>query len=123
MSSNNRTAAALVAAMMLTSVAVGSLPASAFTAPHAAGLTASSDVSNVYWRRGRGGWGWWGPGPGLAILGGVIIGGAIVASAVAEHRARGSDMRRCADEFRSFDPRSGTYIDRDGQPRVCPYLY
>jgi hypothetical protein len=31
-------------------------------------------------------------------------------------------MLRCDRDFRGFDPRTGTYIDRYGEERVCPYL-
>ena len=81
-------------------------------------------VSQIYWRRGWGwGWGprWWGPGP--AIVGGILIGGALVASAIAEHRATDYAIRRCAEDFPGFDPRSGTFVNRYGERRVCPYLY
>jgi hypothetical protein len=88
-------------------------------------LAATQSLQHVQWRgwgwrRGWGHRGWWGPGP---VLGGIIIGGALVAAAIAEHRASASAMRACARDFRSFDPRSGTFIDRDGVARVCPYLY
>ena len=84
---------------------------------------AYNQLTKVYWRRG---WGWgWGPrwrGPG-AVVGGIIIGGALVASAIAEHRATDYAIRRCADDFPGFDPRSGTFVNRYGERRVCPYLY
>ncbi len=67
-------------------------------------------------RRGRG----WGPGAG-AIIGGLIVGGLIAAS-IREGRADERDMRRCDEDFRGFDPRTGTYINRYGEERVCPYL-
>ena len=53
----------------------------------------------------------------------IIVGGALVAAAVAEHRASGDDMRRCARDFPNFDPRSGTYENRHGEVLVCPYLH
>lgn len=31
-------------------------------------------------------------------------------------------MDRCAATFRSFDPRSGTYVTYGGETRRCPYL-
>jgi len=31
-------------------------------------------------------------------------------------------MQRCADTFRSFDPRTGTYVTYQGETRFCPYL-
>jgi hypothetical protein len=82
------------------------------------------DVTSVDYR-GRGGYGR-GHGRGyggVGILGGLLIGGVIVAAAVAEHRASGDSMRRCARGYPSFDPRSGTYVSRDGAVRVCPHLH
>ena len=32
------------------------------------------------------------------------------------------DIERCDEDFPDFDPQSGTYIDRNGDERVCPYL-
>jgi hypothetical protein len=90
----------------------------AAAAPFGAGvpaLTKSNGVTNVGWHNG--GWGW---GPG-ALIGG-IVGGALIASAVAEHRADHVDMDRCARDFPEFSYRTGTYIDRRGVERVCPYL-
>jgi len=78
-------------------------------------LAKDNGVTNVGWHGG--GWGW---GPG-ALVGG-IIGGALIASAVAEHRADRVDMDRCARDFPEFSYRTGTYIDRRGDERVCPYL-
>lgn len=66
--------------------------------------------------RGRG----WGPGPG-AIIGGIIA-GTLIAAAISEGRAHEEDIDRCEYEFRSFDRRTGTYINRYGEERVCPYL-
>ena len=86
-------------------------PASTASGSHGGGVTP------VYWR-GHGGWGWWGPG---AFFGGVV-GGALIAAAVAEHRADRVDMDRCARDFPDFSYRTGTYIDRRGIERVCPYL-
>jgi hypothetical protein len=80
-------------------------------------LTNSNGVTNVGWHGRGGGWGW---GPG-AFIGG-IVGGALIASAVAEHRADHVDMDRCARDFPEFSYRTGTYIDRRGVERVCPYL-
>jgi hypothetical protein len=31
-------------------------------------------------------------------------------------------MQRCADTFRSFDSRTGTYVTYAGETRLCPYL-
>lgn len=108
-------AAAVVFASMVGSVAVSAQASAAPFVPRAVANQEAS-VSKVYWR-GRGGWGW---GPG-ALIGG-IVGGALIASAVAEHRADRADMERCARDFPEFSYRTGTYIDRRGNERVCPYL-
>ncbi len=66
---------------------------------------------------------WWGRGPGPLGIFGAIVAGTLVAAAISEHRAHHEDMEHCAADFRSFDWRTGTYIDRYGRERVCPYLY
>jgi hypothetical protein len=112
-------AAAVAAAGVFSSVAVSQQAAASPLVPGALAATKSEGpVSQVYWRGHGGGWGWWGPG---ALFGG-IVGGALIASAVAEHRADRVDMDRCARDFPEFSYRTGTYIDRRGNERVCPYL-
>jgi hypothetical protein len=109
-------AAGIAAATMVATVAVSE---QASAAPFVSGAVANAQTSStvkVGWRHG-GGWGW---GPG-ALIGG-IVGGALIASAVAEHRADRNDMDRCARDFPDFSYRTGTYIDRRGDERVCPYL-
>lgn len=111
-----------IAAAVAFSSIVGSVAVStqASAAPFVSGVVSTAKpeaaASKVYWR-GRGGWGW---GPG-ALIGG-IVGGALIASAVAEHRADRADMNRCARDFPEFSYRTGTFIDRRGVERVCPYL-
>ncbi len=63
-----------------------------------------------------------GPGWGVGALIGGLVGGALIASAIREGRADDRDIRHCAADFRSFDPRTGTYINRDGEVRGCHYL-
>jgi hypothetical protein len=97
------------------------------------GIEKSENITKVQ-RRGRG----WrrgyryrrGPyrrgyrrGYGAGALIGGIIAGTIIAAAIREGRARDYDIRRCAYEFRSFDPVTGTYITYEGEERICPYLY
>ena len=110
-------AVAVAAASVVASVAVSEQAAAA---PLVSGIVTAAKtdgaVSKVDWHRG-GGWGW---GPG-ALFGG-IIGGALIASAVSEHRANRVDMDRCARDFPEFSYRTGTFIDRRGVERVCPYL-
>jgi hypothetical protein len=111
-------ASSLIAATMTAAFAATEQAAAA---PFGAGVPALSKnqdaVTDVYWRGRGGGWGW---GPG-ALIGG-LIGGALIASAVSEHRAPPVDMDRCARDFPDFSYRTGTYIDRRGIERVCPYL-
>jgi len=110
-------AAAVAAASIVASVAVtGQASAAPFVSGAITNAKPDATVSKVYWR-GHGGWGW---GPG-ALVGG-IIGGALIAAAISEHRAAPRDMDRCARDFPDFSYRTGTYIDRRGDERVCPYL-
>ena len=82
------------------------------------GITNGEKIIKVQ-RRGRG----WRRGYGAgALIGGIIV-GTIIAAAIRERRAGDDDLRRCAYEFRSFDPVTGTYITYEGEERVCPYLY
>jgi BA14K-like protein len=46
----------------------------------------------------------------------------LVAPALLEGRATQAALDRCAAEFASFDPETGTYVAANGEPRVCPYL-
>jgi len=109
-------ASSLVAVTMTATFAAdGQATAAPFNAGGAAISKAAGPVTNVGWRHG--GWGW---GPG-ALVGG-IIGGALIAAAISEHRAAPRDMDRCARDFPDFSYRTGTYIDRRGDERVCPYL-
>jgi len=108
-------AVALATSALTTSMAASAAPFSGAVVEHSADAGLASKV----WYRGGRGWGWGGP----AILGGLIIGGVLTAAAINEHRASESAMHRCADTYRSFDWRSGTYIDRSGERRVCPFLY
>ncbi|MBS0244100.1 MAG: hypothetical protein JSS20_18165 [Proteobacteria bacterium] len=122
MSLQNKLLAVTVAVSCLATATVATRPASA--APLVAfAASGPVEVTPVQWRRGPGGPRWFGPGLGAAIVGGIIVGGAITAAAIAENRAEPAALRRCARDFPDFDRRSGTYIDRHGEVRVCPYLY
>lgn len=103
-----------IAALLCASLVLPALPvAQAVAAP--VGMTTISKFDNGVTLVGRRGWG-----PG-ALFGGIIA-GALIATAIREGRADDRDMRRCDRDFRGFDPRSGTYIDRYGDERICPYL-
>jgi hypothetical protein len=89
--------------------------ASATPLPHYA-VSPSHGVELAYYR------GHHRHGVGPAGILGAIIAGTLIAAAISEHRARAEDIRRCDEDFPDFDPRTGTYINRYGQERVCPYL-
>jgi len=110
-------AAAMASSAMMSSNAATAAP---FSAPMIQQSADAGEVQQVWYRGGWGhGWGWGGP----AILGGLFIGGVIVAAAINEHRATESALRRCDRDFPGFDYRRGTYVNRYGDVRVCPYLY
>ncbi|TKT70539.1 BA14K family protein [Afipia massiliensis] len=125
----------LLAAVLLagaTALAV-SQPATAVPLMNDAALSKAAptgDVTNVqYYRRGYGhrhhhhhghyhrrGYGSTAAGIGIGLAAGAVIGGAIAASqAQAQQNAA-----YCAQRYRSYDPRSGTYLNNDGNRYPCP---
>ena len=58
----------------------------------------------------------WGPAVG-GLAAGAIIGGAIAAG---QANAAQQNHAYCSQRFRSYDPRSGTYLGYDGQRHPCP---
>jgi BA14K-like protein len=124
-----RTARRLAVAMLVGSMALASsLPATSAPLMNNAGLskaTSSSDVTNVQYRRwhGRGhyhggGGGGAAAGLGIGLAAGAILGGAIAASA-AQNQAN-QNAAYCAQRYRSYDPRSGTFLSTDGNRYPCP---
>lgn len=99
--------------------------------------TAMPHVENVRWYGRGGGWGYrrgWGYG-GFAA--GAIIGGALASRYYYPPPYYGSyyyyppapppsvfydgdDIGYCMSRFRSYDPRSGTYLGYDGRRHPCP---
>lgn len=100
------------------------------------GNTAPSDIETVQWRgRGWGGPGW---GFGAGLLGGAIVGGMLASpyyygpgpyyygpgpyypapGYVAT--PPGNAVVYCMQRFKSYDPRSGTYLGYDGLRHPCP---
>lgn len=61
-------------------------------------------------------------GNGAAGVIGAIIAGTLIAAAIREGRAGDDDLERCAEDFPDFDYETGTYINRYGDERICPYL-
>lgn len=65
--------------------------------------------------------GWDGNGVGLGILGGVagaVIGGAIINNAT-RPTYRNDHVARCSARYRSYDPRTDTYVTYGGEVRRC----
>ena len=115
-------------AVALAASTLGGQSANAFTIAKHISPAAQSSVSGIAWR-GHGYGGGYGRGygghhrgfGGAAIVGGIVA-GALIAGAIRESRASGSDLDRCESSYRSFDRSSGTYTGYDGERHVCPYL-
>jgi hypothetical protein len=115
----------LLAAALVASATTLALPHAATSAPLqsdtllSSAASSTSDLENVqyYYRRGyRRGYGGTAAGVGIGLAAGAIIGGAIAASqAQAQQNAA-----YCAQRYRSYDPASGTYLNRDGNRYPCP---
>jgi hypothetical protein len=110
-------------------------PLMAGSALSTANTATSSGLTQVRWR-GHGGWhhhhggGWGGVGAGLAA--GALIGGAIAASqapyyygpgygyAPGPAYVEGDAVSYCMQRYKSYDPRSGTFLGYDGLRHPCP---
>jgi BA14K-like protein len=133
------TAALIAIAVALYAGVASAAPVSALAIKNAA----TSNIENVYyrgWRGGYGGWGWGGVGAGLAagaIIGGVLAapyyygggpyyaygGGPYYAPAPGYYaQPYGGDdaVAYCMQRYRSYDPRSGTFLGNDGYRHPCP---
>ncbi|CAN5293521.1 hypothetical protein BH10PSE10_BH10PSE10_26970 [soil metagenome] len=124
-----RTAKFLAAALLAATTATA-LPQSAMSAPLmtdtilSSAASASGNIENVqYYRRGYGyrggyrrGYGGTAAGVGIGLAAGAIIGGAIAASSAQAQQ----NAAYCAQRYRSYDPRSGTYLSTDGNRYPCP---
>jgi BA14K-like protein len=133
-----------VAATVIVAVGVASLAGAASALPLAGGLALTSAVpSNVETVRWGGrGWGWGGAG----LVAGAIVGGALLApryygpgpyyygpgpydapgpyydapGPYVADPAGGDPVAYCLQRFKSYDPRSGTYLGFDGYRHPCP---
>ncbi len=112
-------------------------PTAAATAP-AAKADVSGGLTQVHyyrgWRRG------WGPGPWIGLGAGVVAGAIIANEAYRPRRGyyyddysydgpyyypanyHGDPRVVCAENFRSFEWRTGLYTTYSGEKRLCPYL-
>jgi hypothetical protein len=94
----------------------------------AAATQSATELQQVQYRYGRGGYGYrhgyYGHrrhyGAGAAALGGLAA-GAIIGGAIANSQAEAANSQAyCAQRFRSYDPGSGTYLGSDGLRHSCP---
>lgn len=126
--------AKLLTAVLLAGTATLALSQSATAAPLmsdailSGAVAASNNVENVQYyrrygygpgyRRGyyRRGYGDTAAGVGIGLAAGAIIGGAIAASSAQAQQ----NAAYCAQRYRSYDPRSGTYLNNDGNRYPCP---
>jgi BA14K-like protein len=115
--------------------------APAAPAPVAAGASEASTVTPVQWGYRRRGYGrGWGAAPWIGLGAGVVVGAIIADQAYRPRRGYyyddyaydgpyyyptgyGGDPRViCAQNFRSFEWRTGLYTTYTGERRLCPYL-
>ncbi len=127
----------LITMAALTAIGLGIAATSgAYAAPiNAASIgktdTAKSQPTKVHYYGWGWGWGWGGFAAGAAA--GAILGGMLAApyyyAPGPYYYAPGpayyggyydDDVRYCMQRFRSYDPRSGTYLGRDGYRHPCP---
>ena len=121
------------AALFAMSIAPVANIASAAPVPNALAIknAAPTNIETVRWRgrggRGYRGRGWYGGGAGVAagVLGGLIVGGILAApyydGPYYDRGYSGGDaVGYCMRRFRSYDPRSGTYVGYDGYRHSCP---
>jgi len=134
----------IIAAMTLAVMSTAPIPSVASAMPIADAVAVKSviptDIEQAYWRgrgwggRGRG-WGW---GVGAGLLGGAIVGGLLAApyyygpdypyygpgpyypGPVYAGPPPGDAVAYCMQRFKSYDPRSGTYLGYDGLRHPCP---
>jgi hypothetical protein len=139
----NRLASVMAVALLATSMTSFSNSASALPAADGTAIknSTASSVESVHWR-GRG----WGL--GAAVLGGAIIGGALASPYYGYGPGPyyggpgpyyygpgpyapaygpgpygpppGDAVAYCMERFKSYDPRSGTYLGYDGYRHACP---
>jgi hypothetical protein len=115
------------AALFATTIAPGATIASAAPAANAFAIkdAAPANIETVRWR-GRGSHGG-GGGAGVAagVLGGLILGGMLAAPYgpgpyYGPGYYGGDAVGYCLRRYRSYDPRSGTYLGYDGYRHPCP---
>jgi BA14K-like protein len=120
----------LAAATLATSLSVaGAASAAPIGQPLMAGQAVSGAAQQVRWGRGWGGWGWGGP-----FVAGAIVGGALAAPyyyggpygygpryySEPVYDEPDDSEAYCRQHYKSYDPRSGTYLGTDKRRHPCP---
>ena len=129
--------------LLASTLSVALVGAHAYGAPSIPSVPQLHGIKLVQWHRGGGGWrhggGWgWGPWPWIGL--GVVAGAIIADEAYRPHPGhyydqgpydgpyyypsdyRGDPRSICAQNFRSFEWRTGYYTTYSGERRLCPYL-
>jgi hypothetical protein len=86
-----------------------------------AAIVAPANAAPYWWYHHHYHGGYWG-GPGPAIGAGILgfAAGAAIAGAAANARAADDDhIQACLDAYRSYDPRTDTYLGYDGYRHRC----
>ncbi len=92
-----------------------------------AGLLLASAPANAQWRHHNRGWGWGAGAAGFAA--GALLGSALAPRPYYYYGPpvyayqpgySGDAEGYCLRRFRSYDPRSGTYMGYDGRRHPCP---
>ncbi|MBR1218593.1 BA14K family protein [Bradyrhizobium sp. U87765 SZCCT0131] len=126
-------AAALIATTALSAVSTAPALAAPLRANAGLAQAAPAVTESVQYRRWhghggyRGGYGYrhhhHGGGAGAGAIIGGLAAGAIIGGAIAAGQANAAAQRNaayCAQRYRSYDPASGTYLNRDGNRYPCP---
>jgi hypothetical protein len=134
---------ATIAATALLAVSIAPLANSASAMPIApldVKTVAPSGIETVQWRHWHGGWhgGGFGWGLGAGLIGGAIIAGALTSPYYGYYGpgpyysygyypgpayvvpGQGGAVAYCMQRYRSYDPRSGTFLGYDGYRHPCP---
>jgi anti-sigma factor RsiW len=119
-------ASTLIAAAAAFTLAVPTSAAPLMTGSAALSQAAPSATLNVqHWRHGHRRHHYHGGGGGTGALIGGLAAGAIIGGAIAAGQAQAAQQAQqahsyCAQRYRSYDPRSGTYLGYDGYRHPCP---
>jgi len=118
--------------MVVAAITAGAMTLSAVVPSLGAPLAPASlqdrptSVQKVWYRHGRGGYGYrggyhghGGGGGAAAVIGGLAV-GALIGGAVAASQTKANNDAYCAQRFRSYDPASGSYLGVDGARHPCP---